>query len=68
MSDDNIVNVPAPGTLGIGVGRLLEPIPERGEDPAGHFQSVVWFPYEARQDAEEFAAASGWVLREGVAL
>lgn len=56
------------GTLGIGVGRLLEPIIERGEDPAGHFQSTVWFPYAERADAEAYAAEHGLVLREGVPL
>ena len=65
---DDIIVVPAPGTIGIGVGRLLDPIIERGEDPAGHFESVVWFPADQKADAEEFAAHTGWVVREGVAL
>lgn len=61
------ITVPAPGTLGISVGRQFEPIPERGDDG---FHPVVWFPYDAREEAEEMVSESDgrYVLREGVAL
>ena len=66
---DDIVVVPAPGTLGIGVGIQHEPILERGETMEQAFHSIVWFPADQRAEADEFAAHSdGWVVREGVAL
>ena len=59
MSDPNVVYVPAPGTLGLGVGRAYE----------DDFESVVWFPYSARAEAQEFADANPkWSLKEGVRL
>lgn len=58
---------PAPGTLGIGVGNLLQGIPERGE-PEVVFHSVVWFPYAEAKAAQEFADENEMHLREGVAL
>lgn len=56
------------GTLGIGVGELWEPIPERGEDPAGYFHSIVWFPADDLAAAQAFADEHGYVLREGIPL
>jgi hypothetical protein len=56
-----------PGTLGIGVGELLPPIPERGETSAT-FHSIVWFPYEAADEAIAYAAEHGYSWRRGVAL
>lgn len=59
--------VPAPGTLGISVGKQFEPIPERDDDG---FHPVIWFPYEARAEAEQMVAdgEGRYILREDVAL
>ena len=58
---------PREGERGIGVGELWDPIPERGEtEPV--FHSIVWFPYDQEDDAREFAAANGYVIRKGVRL
>lgn len=71
MNDSTIpAPTPIPGTLGIGVGYLLPPIPSRGETEPP-FHSVVWFPVSERAEAEDFLAGcngDGWVLREGIAL
>lgn len=56
-----------PGTLGIGVGRLLKGIPERGE-PDFIFQSTVWFPSSCSVEAQAFADEFDLDLRDGIAL
>lgn len=64
---ENVIEVPAIGTIGIGVGEYLDPIFSRGEtEPV--FHSKIWFPLEAREDAEEFAEYTGFALRENVPL
>ena len=66
---DDIVVVPAPGTLGIGVGIQHEPILERGETMEQAFHSIIWFPADAKADAEEMAALHPeWVVRENIPL
>lgn len=61
------VVVDAPGTIGIGVGRYLEPIASRGEkEPV--FQSSIWFPVSCLEEAQECAKVTGLVLKENVTL
>lgn len=54
------ITIPAPGTIGIGVGRVID----------GEFLSIIWYPLDARQEAEEMVNESEghYELREGVAL
>jgi hypothetical protein len=51
------VHMPHPGELGIGAGKLYSD---------GEFHSIVWFPADAREDAEDFIAGGDWVLRDNV--
>lgn len=56
-----------PGTIGIGVGRLVPGIAERGEDELV-FESIVWFPEAEAEAAREYADEYELHVREGVAL